>query len=503
MKTKTNILRGVRIGLACIFFAGITLLFMGIGADWWGWMADIQFLPSTLRVIGSATLLNIGILAGLVGLTLVFGRIYCSVICPLGVFQDVIIWLRRQYGLIADRISAGKRSSGDKGRQHLRENPILKKAVKHFEFNPEHKIARYGFLILTVAAMIIGMQVFVALIAPYSSYGRIVRGVVGITDGSPLPLVATGLAMLLVITACSLLAGRVWCNTICPVGTVLGLLSRFSLLKVSIDEDKCTGCGRCVRGCKASCIDGINHTIDYSRCVNCFDCIGRCSGSAITYGIRRGRGNAKVREEKPGEGVSRRQFLSTGAVIAAGTLAAGPARAAGQGGFAGIIDKQIPERSARILPPGALNASHLQDKCTSCQLCIAACPNDVLRPSTDLAHFLQPEAGYEKGYCRPECVKCSEVCPTGAILPVTVEQKTLVKIGTARVDLDKCLNGCGNCARHCPTGAIRMVKVEGYSHPMPVVVEDVCIGCGACEYLCPVRPLSAIKVDGVSNQTTD
>lgn len=499
MNTSTNYLRGMRICLACIFLAGITLLFMGIGADWWGWMAKVQFLPSTLRVIGSATLLNLGVLAGLVALTLVFGRIYCSVICPLGVFQDVVIWLRRQYGLAVSRLRARKAreaKASDQGRQHLRENPVLKSTVKHFEFSPERKVIRYGFLILTVAALIAGIQVFVALIAPYSAYGRVIRSIAGITDGGPAPLLITGLVTLLVITACALLGGRIWCNTICPVGTVLGLLSRFSLFKVSIDEDKCTGCGRCVRGCKSSCIDGVNHTIDYSRCVDCFDCIGRCSGRAISYGIRSGR---KVSSD---EGVSRRQFLSTGAAIVAGALSADVAKAAVQGGFADVVDKKTPERSGRILPPGALNERNLHDKCTSCQLCVASCPNGVLRPSTDPAHFLQPEAGYEEGFCRPECVKCSEVCPTGAILPLTREQKTLVKIGTAKVDLKMCMSGCGNCARHCPTGAIRMVKIEGYSHPMPTVVEEICIGCGACEYLCPVRPISAITVDGVSNQRT-
>lgn len=123
-------------------------------------------------------------------------------------------------------------------------------------------------------------------------------------------------------------------------------------------------------------------------------------------------------------------------------------------------------------------------------------PNNVLRPSSDLQHFLQPEAGYENGFCRPECVECSQICPAGAILPVSVEEKSQIHIGRAKVKLDQCID-CGNCAHHCPTGAIRMVKIEGYDRPKPVVMEEVCIGCGACEYLCPVRPISAITVDGL------
>lgn len=508
MDTKTNTLRGIRIAVACAFLAGITLLFMGIGADWWGWMAKVQFLPAVLRAIGSATFLNLAVVAGIIALTLIFGRIYCSVVCPLGIFQDFIIWLRRRYGLAVNKLIVRRNSAkvrgeqvqaSDKGRQHLRENPVLKASVKHFEFSPERKLTRYGFLILSVAAMIAGLQVFIALIAPYSAYGKIVRGIAGISDGSPLPLVITGLALLLIITACALLGGRIWCNTICPVGTFLGLFSRFSLFRISIDEDKCTECGRCVRGCKASCIDGVNHTIDYSRCVDCFDCIGRCSGDAISYGVRRKKSGTGVKTEATDsdKSMSRRKFLGIGAVLAGAALADSTvAKAADQGGFAPVTPKQTPERDGRIVPPGAKSVENFYDRCTSCQLCVAACPNNVLRPSTDLQHFLQPEAGYEKGFCRPECVRCSEVCPAGAILPVTVEEKSQIHIGLAKVNLDQCID-CGNCAHHCPTGAIRMIKIDGYDRPKPVVMEEVCIGCGACEYLCPVRPISAITIDGL------
>ena len=144
------------------------------------------------------------------------------------------------------------------------------------------------------------------------------------------------------------------------------------------------------------------------------------------------------------------------------------------------------------------------DHCTACQLCVAVCPNNVLRPSKDLSRLMQPEMSFEKGYCRPECVKCSEVCPAGAILKITPEEKTQWKVGTAHVDLDLCVVNrdgvsCGNCARHCPAGAIEMVLSDPddrQSPHIPSVVEDRCIGCGACENLCPSRPLSAITVNG-------
>lgn len=509
MDKRTNTLRGIRITVACIFLAGISMLFMGIGADWWGWMAKLLFLPAVSRVIGSATLLNIGVVAGIILLTLVFGRIYCSVICPLGIFQDAIIWLRRQHGLIVNRINvrraAERKRNPDKApaesKQHPADKPVLKASVKHFAYSPERKIIRYGFLVLTVAAMIVGIQVFVSLIAPYSAYGRIVRGIAGIAGEATRTLVITGLVSLLVITACAVLGGRIWCNTLCPVGTFLGLLSRRPVFRIAIDTDKCTNCGRCVRGCKSSCIDGEKHIIDYSRCVDCFDCIGRCKEGAISFGRHKeNKANEPSAEE---HSVSRREFLAAGALIAGSAIKATvgtPLAAADnstQGGFAKVIEKTAPQRSCRIVPPGALSVKNFQDKCTACQLCVSACPNDVLRPATDLSHFLQPESGYEKGFCRPECTECSKVCPSGAILPISREEKTFIHIGTAKVDLTMCFNGCGNCARHCPTGAISMIEVKGFPNPMPVVNEELCIGCGACEYLCPSRPVSAITVNGL------
>ena len=192
----------------------------------------------------------------------------------------------------------------------------------------------------------------------------------------------------------------------------------------------------------------------------------------------------------------------TTTVIAGTALAAQAQNKRLDGGLATVIDKQVPERRERLVPPGAQGVGHFYDRCTACQLCVSNCPNGVLRPSTDLEHFLQPMMGYEKGYCRPECTVCSSLCPAGAILPVKKEEKLLVKIGTARVDFDLCLAykgeaKCGNCARHCPSGAIRMVDDEN-GRRMPVVSEEQCIGCGACEYLCPSRPISAITVDGLS-----
>lgn len=206
-------------------------------------------------------------------------------------------------------------------------------------------------------------------------------------------------------------------------------------------------------------------------------------------------------------GMSRRKALSAITLLAAGTVLKAQEQEVevhGDGGLAEIIDKKIIARQTPIVPPGSLSARHMKQHCTACQLCVSACPNNILRPSDKLTTLMQPEMSYERGYCRPECVECSQVCPTGAIKPISAADKSAIAIGLAVWVSDRCVVNtdevqCHNCQRHCPTGAITLVDRDpGYSDSLkvPAVDKELCIGCGACENLCPARPYSAIYVEG-------
>lgn len=489
--------RRIRIVLAVVCFVAVTMLFLdftGTAQEWWGWIAKIQFVPALLS-------LNVLAVALLVLLTLVFGRVYCSVICPLGVMQDMI-----------NRIGGLARKKNRK--------------KNRFRYSSPKTWIRVTMLILFVILTVAGLMPIASLIEPYSEYGRIASSLVapgydaannmlaGVAENMDSyafyrvdsyfnwPMTVVTLVTLVVVGAMAWLTGRGYCNMICPVGTVLGYLSRFSLFKPVIDRSKCIGCAKCARNCKASCIDVKAHDIDYSRCVACMDCIDSCRAGAIKYTVRHRESLAEEVDAKVDE--SRRKFLTISAVVAA-EVAVKAADKTTDGGLAPIIDKKIPLRNTRIVPPGAVSIANLEKHCTSCQLCITACPNSVLRPSTELSTFMQPIVAYDRGYCRPECVKCSEACPAGAIRPITAAEKSAIQIGHAVVRLDACIMAsegkrCGNCSRHCPVGAISLIPInpdDKTSHRMPVVNEERCIGCGACENLCPVRPLSAIYVEGV------
>ena len=487
-------LRKIRIALAAVMFIGITLLFLdftGTMHHWVSWMPKLQLLEAVLA-------LNVVVIVGLVLLTLIFGRIYCSVICPLGIMQDIFGWL-------------GKK---------------VKK--NRYSFSKEVKWLRYPVLVIFVVALVAGVGTLFQLLAPYSAFGRIATNLLqpvylagnnvlaAIAEHydsyafyhsniwlRALPSLIIAAVTLVVLAVLAWRNGRTYCNTVCPVGTILSFLSRFSFLKIHFDAEKCRNCSLCSKNCKAACIDYKTHTVDASRCVVCGDCIESCKFGALKYARVSSSSSSSSTSGSSTPDPNKRSFLLSTVLLTTAALAQQKEKMM-DGGLAEIQDKVAPERQTPLTPPGSLSAKNMAQKCTGCQLCISECPNEVLRPSGDWLHLMQPVMSYERGYCRPECNRCSEVCPAGAIQPIRHEDKASTQIGHAVWIKKNCIpltDGveCGNCARHCPVGAIEMVPSDPNdeeSPAVPAVNEARCIGCGACEYLCPARPFSAIYVEG-------
>ena len=487
---RYNILRPMRIAVALVCVTLLALTFVdwgdgtatvdalrGAGAE----LARWQFVPALLSVSALTVCL-------LLVLTLLFGRIYCSTLCPLGVMQDGVNAVREYRD---------------------------KKARTRFSYRRPSPWLRYGVLALTVVCVAAGVGFVVALVDPYSIFGRlmheglrpVVQGVnnflaafFGDSFGREVISVSWLSALLALVTIAVIgflawIGGRRYCTSFCPVGTLLGEVSRASLFKFEIDTAKCIDCGLCGRKCKAECIDTANHRIDPTRCVVCFDCIDACSQGAISYTMQ-----SKPSKEKPADN-SRREFLATMATIATIPVAEAQQRKQQmQGAMQGRGGHGSGPRP--VAPPGAQSLANLHSKCTACHLCVSKCPSHVLQPAVTeygLQGIMQPVMRYDKGYCLYDCTLCGEVCPTGAILPLALEQKRMTQLGHAVFHRGRCVVArdgveCGNCAEHCPADAIRLQRgVDGRMYPQ--IEKALCIGCGACENLCPATP-KAIEVKG-------
>lgn len=221
-----------------------------------GWLEAVQIVPLTLSVAISALILWIAV-------TLVFGRIYCSSVCPLGTVQDIA------------------------GRMRTRRAPF------HYAA-PMNKL-RFGILIAVLVCVLVGLMAIPMLLDPYVAYDRfcrqILHPVVSIIGGRA---VAVTSWYAFVVSGCTIAAvwitaalhGRLACNTVCPVGALLGLLSRNSIVHFDIDTDLCTNCRKCEYVCKCQCINLDDHVVDGSRCVVCFNCTSVCPDNAIRYTTR-------------------------------------------------------------------------------------------------------------------------------------------------------------------------------------------------------------------------
>jgi ferredoxin len=510
-------LRPLRVLVSLAFLALTTALFIDVQgrlpADLRDAVLYLQLVPSLIRFLEGPGWGAAGFLLVLAA-TLLFGRVYCSSVCPLGTLQDLVAWV------------AGRR----------RRNP---KAVRYRYARP-HSRLHYGILLAALASAVGSSLTLLVLLDPFSLFGRSAAlllqptvaagnnlagraleswGVYGLAPVSwqwaGAGVLGATAALLLLVLILAVRHGRLFCNTLCPVGALLALGSRLSLFRIRIDQGRCNTCAQCSVVCKAQCIDLKHKRVDFERCVACFDCIPACPESGIRYGIAWARTPDPPAPPPSRRPDGRRRLLLLGGALAwtaglatrgrrsqASPVATDPPR--------NLKPSTIPVAKTRaVAPPGTGSSARFNATCTACYLCVSACPTQVIQPAL-LAYgargLLQPSLDFGAGFCTHACVRCGEVCPTGAIRRLDTEAKKRVRMGQVHFIEDNCVvvtdrTDCGACAEHCPTRAVFMVPYrEDPRLTAPELDPEVCVGCGACEYACPVWPHKAIYVDGEEEQ---
>ena len=453
MKRKINILKLLRIILAGIVLAAFA-----------GHLAKVVRIPGIFRTQAAPDFLSflaefslgagIALLLILL-LTLCLGRVYCSILCPLGILQDIMSLFRFR---------------------------------RRYRFTGWKKYIRAPFFWFVTGLAAAGFMLPLVLLLPSSNFFSMFNALGGVA-GERLGCGAmiTGWAVFVILFLSVLWKGRIFCNTLCPVGAVLAFCSRHARYKVTLAPDKCVRCGACEKVCKSSCIDSKNKTVANEECVMCMNCLTSCAKGAISVQ----ESSSVLKKAIPG----RRDFL-----LQTGALAGGAA--------VGTLNKLTGQTKSAlpVMPPGAGSIDRFTSRCVGCGLCISACKGKVLRPAMTeygLRGFLQPVLDPFKGACDFNCSKCSNICPCGALSPLPLKEKRQTRIGLATYFPELCVaykdgQDCGACAEHCPVGALEMVEYKDTM--IPKVNTALCIGCGACQNICPVRPKAAIMVNGVTAQ---
>ena len=455
-------------------------------AAWDHIVERVQLVPAALGTLNGVAWAGL-VLAALLALTLVFGRAYCSFLCPLGILQDVVIRMRR----VVD---------------HLRGHERKGAAIRYTKPVP---VVRYAVLAAALLSLPLGAVLLLSWLDPYTIAGRLMAAVVNPLAAALAPEsaadwgrygVAVGVVagIALIPLGMAWWRGRLYCNTICPVGALLGLLSRRPLLRLGMPADSCVRCGKCLKACKANCIDLKQHRVDTSRCVACYNCVSACPNGLrprLTNPFRNPAAENKPTPARPtaAPSATRRAFLGA-ALCGLPAAALASCRPAGSSPDVTENPGELGNNEAGATsPPGSISVPRFLDRCTGCGLCITACPTHVLRPAMlqhGLRGVMKPYLDFTQGFCNFDCNICSTVCPEGAILPLALAEKKETQIALAEFHRELCIvqrnhTECGACTEHCPTKAL--YTTEG---KFPGIAPMHCIGCGSCVSTCPKGAIS-------------
>lgn len=411
-------------------------------------LAQVQFGPALLRCLTGFSWGVFSVVGTILVLTLLFGRLYCSIFCPLGILQDLL-------GLFP----------------------------RKFHYSLRMKIVRYPILTAVLALAAAGVLFPLTWLLPSSNFVMMKNSL--FTPEAGTFLAAWGLLGFLLILV--RWRGRIYCNTLCPVGAILALAARFSLFKIRM-KDSCVGCGKCEQTCKAACIDAKNHRIRTADCVGCMNCLAACPFQALTYAPP-----LLVKVASP-QNASAVRTVRRGLLVGAFSAAAWFFGKKLGVRLTPAADAMKADSERRVLPPGAGSFDEFRTKCVGCGLCVGVCQGHALTHSLGelgLAGTLQPFLDFNRGKCEPDCTACMAICPTEAIPDLGLAVKKRIRLGIGGYDPTRCRaftgeDPCGECEKACPVKAISLVDFQGKK--IPKFNDDLCVGCGACQFACPVTP---------------
>ncbi|MCJ7702127.1 MAG: 4Fe-4S binding protein [Anaerolineales bacterium] len=390
-----------------------------------------------------------------VAFTLVFGRVWCAWWCPLGAILELF---------------------GFKGRR------IKWQGMRYWKYVILFTVlvmAAFGSLaFMYFEPITIFVRGLTSIFKPVLEYARLEDKEAFMVPGANWWTMVIPLAIVLLL---NLVEKRFWCRYMCPLGALIGLGSKVAWIKRRVDQMSCVQCGDCAKECPMGAISpDADFTSDPAECITCMDCAVPCPKAAITF--ERGTWPELMKNEyDPG----RREALATIGLGAAavGLLAAdvGSAKAA---------------KGKVLRPPGAQHDDFLA-KCIRCDQCIEGCPQKALLPAVFEGGWdalwtpiMDP---FQAGYCDYDCNLCGQICPSQAILPLTLDEKRKAVIGIAQVNFETCVR-CMDCLENCPYECFEEVEVEGLRGVFPKVIPSDCVGCGICVAICPEQEGRAIVV---------
>jgi Fe-S-cluster-containing hydrogenase component 2 len=284
-------------------------------------------------------------------------------------------------------------------------------------------------------------------------------------------LSAIGIIAAAAIIIAVFMKDRFFCTNICPVGTFLGLISKFSVNKIYLQKDACVSCGICEKVCPAGCIDSKEKSVSNETCIKCLKCLNVCSKNAVKY---------RCAPKKEIKFDPKRRSLILAASAVAVFAAAAKAGA--------VIKKALSEKfSDVILPPGALNEERFANKCLNCNLCVKTCPAKIIKKADKTSGAVSID--YGKNFCEYDCNKCTAACPAGALKKLSLEEKKVLRIAMIAPPVE-IFKEFGDCVDACPTNALTLAGGS------PAFEAMKCIGCGACV----VASGGNIKIYGTKEQ---